>query len=104
VLVITADEQVRGGGAPPLKAIVDEALAGSATVRDVIVYRRTGGVDLVAPRDKWLHELLEGTDQLRARWVGAEHPAVPALHLGLHRQAQGCSTRPAATCCVPRSP
>ena len=44
-MVITADEQMRGGKALPLKAIVDEALGRARTmaVRDVIVYRRTGG-------------------------------------------------------------
>src|SRR5205085_12089166 len=44
VMVITADQQVRGGKKLPLKAIVDEAIAmgGCESVRDVIVYRRTG--------------------------------------------------------------
>jgi acetyl-CoA synthetase len=77
VLVIPADEQMRGGKALPLKSIVDEALSGpNMSVRDVIVYRRTGGkVDLVAPRDKWLHELVEKEPaSCDPEWVGAEHP------------------------------
>jgi acetyl-CoA synthetase len=45
MMVITADEQVRGGKHLPLKAIVDEAIAmgGCESVKGVIVYRRTGG-------------------------------------------------------------
>jgi len=77
VMVITADEQQRGGKALPLKAIVDEALTGPGhAVRDVIVYKRTGGkVDFVAPRDKWLHELLEKEPATcEPEWVLAEHP------------------------------
>src|SRR5678815_1980212 len=61
VMVISADEQVRGGKQLPLKAIVDEALllGGCEAVKDVIVYRRTGGtVSWQAGRDSWLHEVI----------------------------------------------
>jgi acetyl-CoA synthetase len=77
VLVITADEQMRGGKALPLKSIVDEALAGPGhSVRDVIVYRRSGGkVDMIAPRDKWLDELVaKEPSTCEPEWVAAEHP------------------------------
>jgi len=78
VAVITADEQMRGGKALPLKAIVDEAIGmgGCEAVRSVIVYQRTGGsVVFKPPRDIWLHELCaKQADTCEPEWVGAEHP------------------------------
>jgi acetyl-CoA synthetase len=78
VAVLTADYQVRGGRQLPLKAIVDEALAlgGCDTIRNVVVYQRTGGdVNFVKGRDIWLHDLVEkqSTDCPPVA-VGAEHP------------------------------
>ncbi|MFP5475886.1 MAG: acetate--CoA ligase [Gammaproteobacteria bacterium] len=77
-VVITADQQVRGGKQLPLKAIVDEALAqgGCASVRHVVVARRTGAaVPFQAPRDLWLDELVDGqSEHCEPEWVEAEHP------------------------------
>jgi len=78
VMVITADEQLRGGKQLPLKSIVDEALAldGCEAVRDVIVYQRTGGqIAWNAARDKWLHDEVKAqATTCEPEWVGAEHP------------------------------
>jgi len=78
VFVITADEQVRGGKHLPLKAIVDEALSagGGASIRGVIVYRRTGGkIAWVEGRDEWLHEVVaDQSSTCEPEWVSAEHP------------------------------
>ncbi len=78
VAVITADEQARGGKQLPLKAIVDEALGlgGCDSIRNVIVYRRTGGsIAFDAKRDKWMHELTAAQPETcEPEWVGAEHP------------------------------
>lgn len=57
IAVITADEGVRGGKNIPLKANVDEALAGSEVVNFVLVVKRTGGtIGWQAGRDIWWHD------------------------------------------------
>ena len=77
-LVITADEQMRGGKAIALKSAVDEALGmgGCEAIRHTIVYRRTGGkVAWDAKRDVWMHELVEKQDSdCPPVPVNAEHP------------------------------
>jgi acetyl-CoA synthetase len=78
VMVITADEQMRGGKALPLKAIVDEALGlgGCGTIKSVIVYQRTGGKVAWNPaHDVWMHEATQGLPTTcEPEWVDAEHP------------------------------
>jgi acetyl-CoA synthetase len=78
VAVITADEQLRGGKALPLKVIVDEAIAlgDCEKVKNVIVYKRTGGnVAMTAGRDAWMHDLVaHEAATCEPEWVSAEHP------------------------------
>ncbi len=58
VAVLTQDTSCRRGGEVQLKATVDEALAHCPTVKNVVVYRRSGSpVKMLPGRDHWWHEL-----------------------------------------------
>jgi len=76
VLVITADGQNRRGSAMPLKPAVDEAVAETPSVRNVLVVRRTGGpVEWNTDRDVWWHDLVDGqSSEHEPEAFDAEHP------------------------------
>ncbi|KGM11509.1 acetyl-CoA synthetase [Cellulomonas bogoriensis 69B4 = DSM 16987] len=77
VAVITADGGNRRGSTAALKPAVDEALEdGGASVRHVLVVRRTGqDVAWTDGRDVWWHEALEAAEESHVPVpVGAEHP------------------------------
>jgi acetyl-CoA synthetase len=78
--VITADEGVRGGKPVPLKANTDKAVVRAekdgASVRHVLVVRRTGGkVEMQAGRDLWYHKEVEkASADCPPEEMGAEDP------------------------------
>ncbi|SFR90525.1 acetyl-coenzyme A synthetase [Agromyces sp. CF514] len=78
-LVITTDGQFRRGAAVPVKAAVDAAVAGVASVEHVLVIRRTGDETPDLPftpgRDVWWHEVVgRQPDVHEAESFDAEHP------------------------------
>ena len=61
-VLVTSDGGYRRGNVVPLKCNADEALEGTPTIENVVVVRRTGTADdqMVAGRDVWWHEVIEG--------------------------------------------
>ena len=60
--IITQDGSYRRGSEVKLKPIVDEALANCPSIKDVVVYQRTGStVAMKGGRDQWWHELMAQT-------------------------------------------
>ena len=90
-VVITADGGYRKGATVPLKENADEAIGRTSSVQHCVVVKRTG--DEVAwdeGRDHWYHDLVD--DQPTDRRPGADGlrgPALPAVHLGHDRKAEG---------------
>ena len=76
--IITADEQVRGGKAMAIKAVVDEALAmgGCEAVHSIIIYQRTGArVARQEGRDLTWAQATRGQSAVcEPVWVEADHP------------------------------
>jgi acetyl-CoA synthetase len=59
VAILTQDTSFRRGGEVKLKAAVDEAVSQCPTVKNVVVYRRSGSpVNMQTGRDHWWHELM----------------------------------------------
>jgi acetyl-CoA synthetase len=60
-LVITSDGAFRGTKSISLKDIVDEAVSNCPTVKNMIVFKRTGeNVEMKDGRDIWWHDLIKG--------------------------------------------
>jgi len=79
VVVITTDEQVRGGKRHSLKLTVDNAMKmgeETASVKRIIVFRRTGTqIPFDSHKDVWWHEIVQRADTTcEPEWVDAEHP------------------------------
>jgi len=76
VLLVTADEGVRGGKGVPLKQICDRALEGTPSIRRVLVVRRTGAtVAMKEGRDVWAEPLLaKAVPECIPEEMGAEDP------------------------------
>jgi acetyl-CoA synthetase len=74
--VITQDAGYRRGAEVKLKDAVDQAMPQCSTVKNVLVYRRTGcEVKMEPGRDHWWHELMQtASGNCPAEPVDAEHP------------------------------
>ena len=63
VAILTQDTSYRRGNEVRLKATVDEAIKSCPSVKDVVVYRRSGSaVNMQDGRDVWWHELVAKAD------------------------------------------
>jgi acetyl-CoA synthetase len=63
VAILTQDTSYRRGGEVKLKATVDEAVIKCPTVKNVVIYKRSGSaVNMVAGRDHWWHDLVAAAD------------------------------------------
>ena len=76
VAVITQDGSYRRGNEVKLKAAVDEALPSCPSVKNVVVYRRTGtAIPMQENRDHWWHDLMARvSDECPCEELDAEDP------------------------------
>jgi len=63
VAILTQDTSYRRGSEVKLKATVDEAVVNCPSVKNVVVYKRSGSpVNMQAGRDHWWHDLMAAAD------------------------------------------
>jgi len=76
VAVLTQDGSYRRGGEVKLFPAVEEALRSCPSVKNVIIYKRTGtAINMTTGRDHWWHELMEAaSDVCPAEPLDSEHP------------------------------
>jgi acetyl-CoA synthetase len=76
VAVITQDGSYRRGAEVKLFPMVEEALKSCPTVKQVVIYKRTGTeIQRTEGRDHWWHELMaKASDECPAEPLDAEHP------------------------------
>ena len=76
VAVITQDASFRRGAEVKLKEAVDQALPHCPSVKNILVYRRTGcDVKMEPGRDHWWHQLMEtASADCPAEPLDSEHP------------------------------
>jgi len=76
VAVLTQDTSYRRGHEVRLKDIVDEALEKCPTVKNVVVYRRSGSeIKMKEGRDIWWDEaMLQAAHECAPEWMDAEDP------------------------------
>ncbi|HEY0162292.1 MAG TPA: AMP-binding protein, partial [Edaphobacter sp.] len=74
--LITQDTAYRRGAEIPLKKIADEALKNCPTIKNVVVYRRSGTpVPMTPGRDVWWDEsMLAAEKECPAEWMDSEDP------------------------------
>ncbi len=75
-LIVTADGGYRRGSEIKLKSIVDEAVAQTPGVENVVVFKRTGSeIHMTPGRDHWWHEIIESVDaSCPPEHLDSEHP------------------------------
>jgi acetyl-CoA synthetase len=76
VAILTQDGSYRRGHEIALKKTVDEAMSACPTVKQVMVFRRTGtAVNMVEGRDHWWHELVaKAAPECAAEEMDSEDP------------------------------